>query len=64
MHPFNSDSPIGLLRFGRVDMEGQPSDGKDPEKKHRGRFMGKLFREKKTTINEDDVDDFLRAPSD
>jgi hypothetical protein len=45
-------------------MEGQPSDGKDSEKKHRGRFMGKLFREKKTTVDEDDVDDFLRAPSD
>lgn len=45
-------------------MEGSASIGKDGEKKLRGRFMGKLFKEKKEATSQDEVDDFLRGPSD
>jgi len=45
-------------------MEGPSNDGKDNEKKHKNRFMGKFFKEKKPMANESDVDDFLHGPSD
>jgi hypothetical protein len=47
-----------------VKMEGTGTVGKDGEKKHRARFMGKLFKEKKESTSQDEVDDFLRGPSD
>ena len=44
-------------------MEGHASNGKEKEKGHRARFMGKLFKEKKAS-NEADVDEFLHGPTD
>lgn len=46
-------------------MEGHTTSGKEPEKGLRGRFMGKLRKEKKAHAQEDvDVDEFLHGPSD
>jgi hypothetical protein len=45
-------------------MEGTLHTGKEGEKKLRGRFMGKLFKDKKESTSQDEVDDFLRGPSD
>lgn len=46
-----------------MEMEGTNS-AKEGEKKLRGRFMNKLFKEKKEPTSQDEVDDFLRGPSD
>ncbi|CZR50949.1 uncharacterized protein PAC_00823 [Phialocephala subalpina] len=45
-------------------MEALTKDGKENEKKSRGRFMNKLFKEKKDTTTPSDVDEFLHGPSD
>jgi hypothetical protein len=50
-----------------LEMETHSSNGKDGEKKLKNRFMDKLFKERKTTTEQDaeqDVDSFLRGPSD
>lgn len=46
-------------------MEALSKDGKENDKKFRGRFMNKLFKEKKdATTPQEDVDEFLHGPSD
>ncbi|RKF57037.1 hypothetical protein GcC1_192019 [Golovinomyces cichoracearum] len=45
-------------------MEENSSNGRENEKRQRGRFMGKLFKEPKKPTSEMEVDDFLHGPSD
>ncbi|KUJ22742.1 uncharacterized protein LY89DRAFT_777792 [Mollisia scopiformis] len=46
-------------------METLSKDGKENDKRFRGRFMNKLFKDKKdATTPQEDVDEFLHGPSD